>query len=328
MKKIERAKGLFLERQARGFSGVISPVDIPVSFELNPEAIASKTLGEKAWWQRLASNKLQAALFRITTGVTLRSVNVSLQQQVNGLSLLISDYQRVSPENQNAASSAIKAAETTDERYSVKAERGVYGSFNPGLEEVVRRYLPQNKRGRMLDIGCFEGDLLNSLRGFVGEGIGIDVSRASIENRKGVFQENLVGKQLDVLATNVQELGGQFDVVVSNFVFDTVPDQKSFVNKLTEFTREGGYVVLGTAAPFRQTTRDGKPIVPDPSNRIGTGLNPVTDWIALVNAMRGKSFYPVIAEMTTFYGRDAQVVDQWPNLIMVFKKLTGERRGR
>ncbi|MBI4491642.1 MAG: methyltransferase domain-containing protein [Chloroflexi bacterium] len=101
--------------------------------------------------------------------------------------------------------------------------------------------------GQVLDLGCGTGANLERL---LAQGLpfgcytGVDLSEAMLARARAKFghRANARFQQLDLLRDPLPE--GPFDLVVSTYVFEHLPDPGRVVGKAWERLRPGGYVLL------------------------------------------------------------------------------------
>lgn len=115
--------------------------------------------------------------------------------------------------------------------------------FKAGIPPLLDRVLSTGS-GRLLDMGCGEGALLDRLRdryGSTWQLVGFEVSRVRAEMARARDHDVIVSRDGSVPAGS-----GLFDVVVSSHVIEHVPDDLTYASQLAELVRPGGYVYLET----------------------------------------------------------------------------------
>lgn len=131
----------------------------------------------------------------------------------------------------------IRAYETVkDDEYFVETESRSINAYM--ILPVVRRYVA---RGRLLDVGCGAGFLLNAARVYY-EVTGVEPSRWGRQ-----YAEEQLG--LQVVAGTLHEArfpGDHFDVVTLVDVIEHVPDPAGLVREIRRVTRPGGIVCVVT----------------------------------------------------------------------------------
>jgi SAM-dependent methyltransferase len=119
--------------------------------------------------------------------------------------------------------------------------------FDLARAEITRRH-PQ---GRVLDIGCFRGDFLQSLPPAY-ERYGIEPSRAAraVAESRNI---RLIGTSISDCQTN----GIKFDVIVLTDVIEHLPKPFAEVQQLASWLAPGGSIIISTgntdALPWRLT---------------------------------------------------------------------------
>lgn len=107
--------------------------------------------------------------------------------------------------------------------------------------EIVSTIIRKNKStGRVLDVGCFDGEFLLSL--------GENYDLSGIEVNSGAVQKaqssgiNIIRQDYEAL----MEITDRYDVVVAIDVIEHVPNPKEFLGNLVSLLAPGGIVVLST----------------------------------------------------------------------------------
>jgi 2-polyprenyl-3-methyl-5-hydroxy-6-metoxy-1,4-benzoquinol methylase len=103
---------------------------------------------------------------------------------------------------------------------------------------------------RVLEIGCGEGGVLKAFinKGCVGVGVEFDQTR--IENGQKWLREDIGNGKLsfvvkDIYDTDVESLGGKFDVIILKDVIEHIHDQKKLLRRLKDFLTSDGIIFLG-----------------------------------------------------------------------------------
>ena len=98
--------------------------------------------------------------------------------------------------------------------------------------------------GRFLEVGCGAGDLLAELerRGYEGEGI--DVSPEAV----AAARHRLLRGRVAVQQLPVEEVHGEFDVVIASEVLEHHPDDSAFLRTLVVRLKPGGRLVITVPA--------------------------------------------------------------------------------
>jgi ubiquinone/menaquinone biosynthesis C-methylase UbiE len=119
--------------------------------------------------------------------------------------------------------------------YERERGRGYHQMLDDLEVGLVERYA----RGRrVLEVGCGTGLILERVRGFASEAVGIDLSGGMLTKARG--------RQLTVvqaLATALPFASESFDVVCSFKVLPHVPDIRTALAEMARVTRPGGHVL-------------------------------------------------------------------------------------
>ena len=135
----------------------------------------------------------------------------------------------------------IQSEHVYDQLYESASET-VYASNRLRYDQELARkvILQQCRSGSVLDVGCFDGALLDSL-GTRFEKFGVEASRAAVDICR---QRNI-----EVLASGIKDLptvSRQFDVVCAIDVIEHVADPQSFLIMLKRLVRPGGSMLIST----------------------------------------------------------------------------------
>ena len=107
----------------------------------------------------------------------------------------------------------------------------------------------------VLDAGCGEGFAARVLCSRGARVTGIDISEPLVAMAKARDTDGQIDYRVCDLSQPVPELEGRFDVVVSNYVLNDVPDYKGFVQTIASATRPGGRLVLSMNNPYSAVLR-------------------------------------------------------------------------
>lgn len=120
-------------------------------------------------------------------------------------------------------------------------------------EEATRRVLDRidiTRGMRCLDVGCGPGEtmrLLGERVGVDGEVVGVDsdgrLGAETLENLQRIGSTNFRFIEADVMSAGV-DFSAQFDVVFVRMLLIHMPDPQAVVQRIVDWTRPGGYVVL------------------------------------------------------------------------------------
>jgi len=116
-------------------------------------------------------------------------------------------------------------------------------------------YAGDVKNLTVLDAGCGEGHVSRILASRGAQVTGIDVSSRFIDIARSRDEEGKVDYRVHDLSQPLPQFAGYFDLVVSNFVLNDVPDYARFVSTLGSVTRLGGRVVLSMNNPYSAVPR-------------------------------------------------------------------------
>ena len=103
---------------------------------------------------------------------------------------------------------------------------------------------------RVLEIGCGEGGVLKP---FLDKGavcVGVEFDRTRIENGEKWLSEEIKRGRLsfvvkDIYDTNVETLGGKFDLIILKDVIEHIHNQAKLLARLREFLMPGGIIFFG-----------------------------------------------------------------------------------
>jgi SAM-dependent methyltransferase len=119
------------------------------------------------------------------------------------------------------------------------SKRGIWGGF--GRLRRIRRMLTRELRlgptDVVLDVGCDRGRLVESLRPFCREVVGIDI------NEDAVRDSSVAGlRVMDALATDFPD--AHFTRIVSSHTIEHIADLHAFFAEMSRILRPGGRLVL------------------------------------------------------------------------------------
>lgn len=103
---------------------------------------------------------------------------------------------------------------------------------------------------RALEIGCGEGGVLKAFinKGCIGVGVEFDETR--IENGKKWLADDIESGSLsfvakDIYDTEVESLGGKFDIIILKDVIEHIHNQAKLLRRLKEFLAPAGIIFFG-----------------------------------------------------------------------------------
>ena len=113
-----------------------------------------------------------------------------------------------------------------------------------GLRKMVVNLLSNeiktNSIGKMLDVGCGTGALMDDMKDNAQDLWGIDINAQAIEFCKQRGHENLI--QVD--ASGIPFPDEEFDTVTAIGIIEHIEDDKGFVKELARVTKTGGKLIL------------------------------------------------------------------------------------
>lgn len=135
-----------------------------------------------------------------------------------------------------------QAAETNNDAYE-GASTGYFAKVDKKMRRSRRRlrWLRRLAGGRLLDVGCNGGFLVEAAREAGFDAWGVDLDPVSIDYARHHYPGNnfLYGRIEDLLPRL-----GQFDVIHCSEVIEHVPDPRSFAAALAALARPGGWLYV------------------------------------------------------------------------------------
>ena len=103
---------------------------------------------------------------------------------------------------------------------------------------------------RVLEIGCGEGGVLKPFldRGAICTGVEFDKTRTengAIWLKEDIENKTLVFVEKDIYDTDVESLGGRFDIIILKDVIEHIHDQSRLLGRLKDFLTPGGIIFFG-----------------------------------------------------------------------------------
>jgi 2-polyprenyl-3-methyl-5-hydroxy-6-metoxy-1,4-benzoquinol methylase len=136
------------------------------------------------------------------------------------------------------AQESLKKTEVYDTSYFLETHKNWFSHPDILLFQNILKLITEQKKINVLDVGCGNGNFLKFLRSANSQLslTGIDVA------------ENSAAAGIDFIQADFLEWNhpNKFDVVVSLAVIEHVNDIRLFSNKLAQFTKDGGLVVVMT----------------------------------------------------------------------------------
>ena len=112
----------------------------------------------------------------------------------------------------------------------------------PGVEDLfggVVNWLPFVAHGRLLDVGCGNGELMRRMRDFGWDVMGVEPDRAAAQVARREYG-------LDVRASVHEAPRASFDAVITHHVIEHVPDPIRFLETLASVCRPNAQIVVVT----------------------------------------------------------------------------------
>lgn len=159
-------------------------------------------------------------------------------------------------------------------RYDREGRARLWDSSNRGYARLTRQLLgrllremraslPAHREGRLQDLGCGTGELLEHARsaGMTPDWVGLDLRADAVEAAKRRFPDAafVMGS-----ADDVPEPGASFDVIVAQLMFSSLPSMElehAVASEVARLLRPGGWLVWSDLR------------YPSPSNRAVHGLS-------------------------------------------------------
>ncbi len=112
------------------------------------------------------------------------------------------------------------------------------------LLPYFQKHIPEFQKKKILEVGCAEGGLLNSLQAIGMEVFGIELSRerANIAQQKDHSLKILVGDITD--SELPQKINQKFDMIIMREVIEHVSDKKTAFENLDRLLNDNGYLFI------------------------------------------------------------------------------------
>lgn len=103
---------------------------------------------------------------------------------------------------------------------------------------------------RVLEIGCGEGGVIKAFVNKGCIGVGVEYDEIRIKNGENWLQEDIENGKLsfvvkDIYDTNVESLGGKFDMIILKDVIEHIHDQARLLARLKDFLTPSGIIFFG-----------------------------------------------------------------------------------
>ncbi len=116
---------------------------------------------------------------------------------------------------------------------------------------MIEKHLTIDGNTRVLEIGCAEAGVLKAFTERGCECVGIELAAHRLELAKAFMKEEVDKGLLSLLNKNIHDVdieadvNGKFDLVILKDVIEHIHDQESFIKKLREFVKDGGFIFYG-----------------------------------------------------------------------------------
>jgi SAM-dependent methyltransferase len=109
---------------------------------------------------------------------------------------------------------------------------------------------PIRKGMRALEIGCGEGGVIKAFVNKGCVGVGVEYDEIRIKNGENWLKEDIENGKLsfvvkDIYDTNVENLGGKFDIIILKDVIEHIHDQARLLARLKDFLTPSGIIFFG-----------------------------------------------------------------------------------
>jgi SAM-dependent methyltransferase len=114
-------------------------------------------------------------------------------------------------------------------------------------QEALRDALKERRGQTFLDVGCGGGDLSKLMCDAGLTGVGLDFSERAIEVATTVMDPYIKKGQYRLQLGDVHDLPADFkvDLAISYMVMEHVEDDVAFIQKIANFVKPGGNIILG-----------------------------------------------------------------------------------
>lgn len=121
-------------------------------------------------------------------------------------------------------------------------------------EKYILPFIESNfeiKNGmRVMEIGCGEGGVLKAFVNKGCEGVGVEFDLIRIENGSQWLGEDIKAGRIsfvakDIYDTDVQSLGGKFDIILLKDVIEHIHNQERLLGRLKDFLNPSGIIFFG-----------------------------------------------------------------------------------
>jgi 2-polyprenyl-3-methyl-5-hydroxy-6-metoxy-1,4-benzoquinol methylase len=103
---------------------------------------------------------------------------------------------------------------------------------------------------RVLEIGAGEGGVLKAFVNKGCTGVGVELNESRVVNGSLWLKEDIENRKLsffvnDIYDTDINTLGGEFDIIVLKDVIEHIHDQARLIERLHSFLKPGGVIYFG-----------------------------------------------------------------------------------
>ncbi|HEV2830360.1 MAG TPA: class I SAM-dependent methyltransferase [Hanamia sp.] len=103
---------------------------------------------------------------------------------------------------------------------------------------------------RVLEIGAGEGGVLKAFVNKGCTGVGVELNESRVVNGRLWLKEDIENGKLsffvnDIYDTDINTLGGEFDIIVLKDVIEHIHDQARLIERLHSFLKPGGVIYFG-----------------------------------------------------------------------------------
>jgi 2-polyprenyl-3-methyl-5-hydroxy-6-metoxy-1,4-benzoquinol methylase len=121
-------------------------------------------------------------------------------------------------------------------------------------EKYILPFIESNfeitKGMRVMEIGCGEGGVLKAFVDKGCEGVGVEFDLSRIENGSKYLEDDIKNGRIsfvakDIYDTDVESLGGRFDIIVLKDVIEHIHNQERLLARLKDFLKSSGIIFFG-----------------------------------------------------------------------------------
>jgi len=116
--------------------------------------------------------------------------------------------------------------------------------LNQARHQIRHMFLNDMKPGKLLDVGCGDGDFLHRMHKLGWSATGIDFDAKAIENAKIMYGDGLTFLNTDLSGARFPD--NSFDAVTLSHVIEHVPDPVALLAEVRRVLKAGGRLVITT----------------------------------------------------------------------------------